>query len=116
MHELALVESLVETVSATLPDETLTVIRVEVGGLVAVVPDAMRFCFDVCTRGTRLEGVRLDIIEVPGRGQCLACGAEFELTHFPLCACGSADVHVRSGNELRVKDVEVLSRQTEPRP
>ena len=31
-------------------------VRVEVGQLVAVLPDALRFCFDVCAQGTVVEG------------------------------------------------------------
>ena len=32
----------------------------------AVMPDAIRFCFDICAKGTVLEGARLDIEVTPG--------------------------------------------------
>ena len=88
--------------------ERVTRVRLEVGRLTAVVPDAMRFCFEVCARGTSLEGAVLQIDEVPGRIRCARCGDETELADpIPLCPCGSAEVEVIAGRELRIKEVEV---------
>ena len=50
-------------------------VRLEIGQLAAVMPDAMRFCFDVCARNTVLEGAALEIVEIPGRALCDDCGA-----------------------------------------
>jgi hydrogenase nickel incorporation protein HypA/HybF len=109
MHELALMESLVETVADNVGDAKVTAVRLEVGRLAAVVPDSLRFCFDVCVRGTPLEGAVLDIIEIGGRGRCGACGREMSVAHFAcICACGSSDVSLLAGQELRIRDVEVI--------
>lgn len=108
MHELALTETVVQMVRERLGDERVVRVRLEVGRRMAVVPDALRFCFDVCSRGTSLDGARLEIDEVAARGRCRACGDEGELPDaLPLCACGSADVEVAGGDELRIKEVEV---------
>jgi hydrogenase nickel incorporation protein HypA/HybF len=110
VHELGLVESLVQTVEDALGDERVLAVWLEVGALVAVVPDALRFCFDVCAQGTRLEGARLDIAEVPGRGRCRSCGVTLELAAGPpVCACGSVDVEITAGLELRIREVEVAA-------
>jgi hydrogenase nickel incorporation protein HypA/HybF len=66
MHELALMESLVETVVENVGNAKVASVRLEVGRLAAVVPDSLRFCFDVCARGTSLEGAVLEIIEMTG--------------------------------------------------
>lgn len=109
MHELALIESLVEAVDEQVEQGRVTAVRLEVGTLVAVVPDAMHFCFDVCTRGTRLEGASLEIAELPGRARCRSCGAEVTLnTPLARCACGGIDLEVLAGHELRIKEVEVV--------
>jgi hydrogenase nickel incorporation protein HypA/HybF len=42
------------------------VVRLRVGRDACVSPDALRFCFDVCTRGTPLEGAALEIVEGTG--------------------------------------------------
>ncbi len=108
MHELALVEGVVDAVTRAVGDRRVRRVRVVVGSLVAVVPDAMRFCFDVCAKATPLEGALLEIVEVPARGRCRSCGAEIELPEpIPLCPCGAADVEILAGNELLIRDVEV---------
>ena len=40
-----------------------------------VMPDAIRFCFDVVAQGSALDGAALDIVEIPGRARCRDCGA-----------------------------------------
>jgi hydrogenase nickel incorporation protein HypA/HybF len=107
VHELTLTENVVQAVTARLGTKRVVRVRLEIGRLMAVLPDAMRFCFDVCTRGTSLEGARLDIDELPARGRCRTCGTEADLEDVALCPCGSADVEVLSGRELRIKEVEV---------
>jgi hydrogenase nickel incorporation protein HypA/HybF len=41
-------------------------VRLEIGRLSSVMPEAIRFCFDVCARGTALEGAELEIVELAG--------------------------------------------------
>jgi hydrogenase nickel incorporation protein HypA/HybF len=87
----------------------VTVVWLEVGQLSTVEPSALRFSFDVVMRGTLAEGARLEIIEVPGQAWCMACsetvsvGQRFE----PCPRCGSYQLQVTSGGELRVKELEV---------
>lgn len=109
MHELALMESLVATVDEQVAEARVTKVRLEIGRLSCVAPDALRFCFEVCAAGTRLEGAALDIVEIPGRGRCRACDAEVALDDvLATCGCGSFDLQVIAGQELRLKDVEVV--------
>jgi hydrogenase nickel incorporation protein HypA/HybF len=108
VHELALTDGVVQMVRERVGNERVTLVRLEVGLGTAVVPDATRFCFEVCARGTSLEGAELQIDEVPGRIRCARCGGESELAEpIPLCPCGSAEVEVIAGRELRIKEVEV---------
>jgi len=40
---------------------------------------------------------------------CRTCGTAFETGEvLPLCDCGSADVEVQGGRELRIREVEVV--------
>ena len=108
MHELALTESIVSTIEARLGAARVVRVRLEVGRLTAVEPEALRFAFAACTEGTSLGGARLEIVGVDARGRCRACGREAELDGVvALCACGSADVELLAGNELVIKEVEV---------
>jgi hydrogenase nickel incorporation protein HypA/HybF len=108
MHELSITESVVAAVTDRLGDERVEVITLEVGRLSGVVPDSIRFCFDLCTEGTPLQGATLDIIDIAGRAHCRTCGTDFDLAdQIPLCGCGSTDLEILSGEELRIKNVMV---------
>jgi hydrogenase nickel incorporation protein HypA/HybF len=73
-----------------------------------VVPDSIRFCFDLAAEGTGLAGARLEITEPPARCRCRTCGAEFRPgTPIAACPCGSADVAVLAGEELKIVSVQV---------
>jgi hydrogenase nickel incorporation protein HypA/HybF len=108
MHELAITESLVSTVADRVGDAKVRRIRLLVGRLSGVLPDAMMFCFDVCAKGTALEGARLEIDEVAARARCRECRRESVIEDpIPLCPCGSPDIALLSGKELRIQEVEV---------
>jgi hydrogenase nickel incorporation protein HypA/HybF len=108
VHELSVAESVVEAVVARTGQARVTVLRLAVGRLSGVVPDALRFCFDLVAEGTPLEGTELVIEEPAGRAECSSCGAGFPVDDLVLlCPCGSADVAVTAGRELLVRSVEV---------
>jgi len=109
VHELAIIEGVLGTVTERLPDATISCVRLEVGALSGVVPDSLRFCFDLATEGTSLQGASLEITETPGRCRCRSCGREFAPEHPPilLCPCGSADAEVLAGHELTIASVQV---------
>jgi hydrogenase nickel incorporation protein HypA/HybF len=110
MHEVALMDGVISAITERVgADDRVTLVRLEVGRLAGVEPDALRFCFDVCASGTPLEGAALEILDVPGRARCRDCGAPIDAASpFPLCPCGSADLELLSGQELRIKEVEVI--------
>ena len=108
VHELAIAESVVGAVVDKVGDGPVLAVRLEVGRLSGVVPDSLLFCFEVVVNGTGLEGARLEIDEPPGRAYCRTCGDEFVLDDpIMLCPCGSADLEVLSGQQLRILSVEV---------
>ncbi len=108
MHELAITESLVAAVAERLPDQRISCVRLEIGALSGVVADSVRFCFDLVTEGTSLEGARLEIDEPAAVCHCRVCGTDFE-PDWPivLCPCGSADATVVAGQDLRITSVQV---------
>ncbi len=108
MHEMSITQSVVDAVVGRLGDAQVKVVRLEIGRLSGVVPDSVRFCFDVLCSGTSLEGARLDIDEPSGRARCRDCGGEFDIDDFILlCPCSSANVEVLAGKQLRIRSVEV---------
>jgi hydrogenase nickel incorporation protein HypA/HybF len=109
MHELAITESVVDMVVGRTAGRRIAGVHLQVGRLSGVVPDAMRFCYEIATAGTSLEGSTLEIDETPGRASCRSCGMDFETDDLLLlCPCGSADVRIVSGSELLVTSVELV--------
>ncbi|MGV0792570.1 hydrogenase maturation nickel metallochaperone HypA/HybF [Mycolicibacterium sp. XJ1819] len=108
MHEMAITQSVVDAVCEHAAGRRVHSVRVEVGTLCAVVPDAMRFCFELATEGTVADGARLDLAVQPATAHCRSCGTAFALPDpILLCPCGSADVEVLSGRELKILSMEV---------
>jgi hydrogenase nickel incorporation protein HypA/HybF len=108
MHEMAITESIVAAVSERIGPERVQRVVLEIGRLSGVEPDAISFCFEICAKDTTLEGALLEIRAIPGRAHCAACGADVELD-FPVgvCGCGSLELAIVSGRELRIKEVEL---------
>jgi hydrogenase nickel incorporation protein HypA/HybF len=108
VHELAITQSMVDAIVDRLGNARVTAVHVRIGKVSGVVPDAVRFCFDLVAEGTPVEGARLQIDEPEGRARCRSCTAEFGVADLLLiCACGSADVELLSGQELSISAVEV---------
>jgi hydrogenase nickel incorporation protein HypA/HybF len=108
VHELGITQEIVAIAAEHSRGARVARVIVEIGRFTAVLPDAVRFCFDLCSEGTAVEGATLVIVEVPGRGSCRRCGLE-QLFDQPvgLCSCGSMDIEWTGGDELRVQRVEV---------
>lgn len=107
MHELGITQNIVAIAAEYAGGSKVSSVAIEIGKLTAILPDAIRFCFDVCCQGTALEGARLDIIETPGLGRCRRCGSEINLEQpFGSCNCGSHDLEIIQGQELKIKSLE----------
>ena len=110
VHELAITESVIDAITGRFGDAKIIRVLLEIGKLSGVVPDAVRFCFDIAAGGTPLGGAMLEILETPGRARCRACAAQIEINGpIALCPCGSANLEFTGGTELRIKEVEVAN-------
>ena len=113
MHEMSLCEGIREvlTEQALAHDATrITRVRLEIGRFAGVERRALDFAFDVVMRGSPAEGAVLEVIDLPARAVCYGCGATVELTGRldPCPDCGSGRVSPISGDEMRIKDLELI--------
>jgi hydrogenase nickel incorporation protein HypA/HybF len=109
MHELSITRSIVDICSERAAGARVARVTLEIGRLICVLPDALRFCFDVCAEGTCLAGSKLEIVRIAGRARCRACGDEVALDDFLTpCGCGSHDLHYLAGEDLRIKEMELI--------
>ena len=108
MHELGITQNIVNIVSEHAGDARVSRVLLEIGQLSMVVPDAIRFCFDIVSKDTMLEGAELQINEIAGRARCNACACEFAIDQpFGRCHCGSTNIRCIAGEELKIKEMEI---------
>lgn len=112
MHEMSIAEGVVQLLEDQAAAQGFSRVKgvwLEIGPLAAVDSRALRFCFDVVTRDSLAEGARLEIIELPGRAWCLSCSTSVAISQRYDCCpnCGSHQLQVTQGDELRVKELEV---------
>ena len=112
MHEMALCESIVQVLEQQAAVQNYAVVkavRLEIGPLAGVELEALRFSFDVVTRGTLADRAKLEIIETKGEAWCMQCAKTVPVSQrFDACPdCDSYQLQVTSGEELRIKELEV---------
>ena len=117
MHEMSLAAALVDIIREEMGKSgaaRLVMARVRHGALSNVVPDALSLGFEVMTKGTDLEGARLELVEEALLLACGACGREFSPDPSPTALfapcpfCGEVIGHaVRAGKNLYLDHIEV---------
>ena len=111
MHEVAIMTEAVRmaTESAqTAGAKRVTALRLRIGVLSGVVPDALQFAWDVVRGDTMLAEARLDIDSIAAVCWCAKCQVEFEckdlISECPQCHELSSEW--RRGRELEIAAVE----------
>ena len=112
MHELSLCHSVLQILESEARRQGFSRVRrvrLEIGALAGVEPQAMAFGFEVAMRGSLAEGAQLEIIKAPGQAWCADCAQPVIIDErYDACPrCQGYQLRVTGGTELRVKDLEV---------
>ena len=113
MHELSIVESLIDQVRETLAeqDEKGRVLKLElaIGRLSGVSCEAVRFAFGLLSVGTVVEGTEIVIQQPKAVSNCRDCGARPEIDELVIVCpeCGSSDISIEGGRELLLHSIDV---------
>ncbi|WP_331767647.1 hydrogenase maturation nickel metallochaperone HypA [Embleya sp. NBC_00896] len=112
MHEMSIAAAVVDQIESRARAggaHAVLTVRLQVGELAGVVPEALAFCFELACAGTVSEGAELIVEPVPARARCIPCATEWAVGMPPdLCCsrCGrGAGVDLLAGRELRILDV-----------
>lgn len=112
MHELSIMESaLQKAVDRALESGAtrICVIKLRIGALSGVVPEALQFAFPSVSQGTIAESATLEIETAPGRFWCNVCRNEFSsqamIGECPVCQTPSAEL--RSGRQMELVSMEI---------
>ena len=114
MHEMSLAQGILQVVLDAAEDEKILRVRLQVGRLQMVTPDALEFSFRLLAAGTRADEAIIDVQETPAMLRCGQCGSEIELglpqSNCP--SCGASDIEVLAGHEIIVDAIELESGET----
>ena len=116
MHEMGIALQIIEIAQKSIPADMagsrVVKVNLTVGKLAAVVPDSLRFCFEVATQDTPLAGAKLIIDEKDVVAQCNECHNKWTIEGpaFSCPACSSGKIKILSGRELDIQSIEIAER------
>ncbi len=112
MHELSVAESILDILTENARSsgyQRVKLVRLEIGALACIEPEALRFCFDAVMKDSLADGATLEIARTLGQGWCTPCcrSVVIEALYDACPLCGNPNVKVTAGTAMRVKEVEV---------
>jgi hydrogenase nickel incorporation protein HypA/HybF len=118
MHELTVAIQIRRGLETELASDEGTlvadVVRVQVGALSGIVPEALQFAWPhAVADSAALGSARLDIDWINVQLLCVACNDVYTLTEFRSLRCPhcrSPDVEIIAGDELDIASVDVRER------
>jgi hydrogenase nickel incorporation protein HypA/HybF len=113
MHEVGLMQSVLEIAFAKTRDagaSRIERLKLRVGDLSGVVPEALQFAFEAASPGTAAQGAELELERVPAECWCEHCGLDFrpEDIIYACPKCGEISTQIETGRELELVSLEVV--------
>ncbi len=111
MHELSLIENIIDIILEEMPKHNLTRIEsisLKVGQMRQVVPEALLFGFECLSKDTPLEGAELIMENIAIKGRCDHCEEDIILENWfdPCPGCGAMHLPIVAGKELEIVEFE----------
>ena len=112
MHEGHFTEQIVEAIVGELkkhPGKPVESVTVKVGEVYHLMPDSVLMHYDLITKGTALEGVKLNILEESMQVFCSQCSKQgpVEDHHLLLCSfCHSRQVKPVAGDKVTIEQIK----------
>ena len=113
MHETDMTKALILTMKDWYQSQPkklqIEKVHLVVGQFTCVEPVGLQFAFEVQTRNTFLEGVKLIIKDIPLIAFCHSCQQEYEPRlglQYSCPICKSPMEDIRSGRELKIDRIE----------
>jgi hydrogenase nickel incorporation protein HypA/HybF len=112
MHEVGIVTQALDMALEAAKKENaarITLMRMRIGDLAGVVPEALEFAFSVVTRETIAEGAKFEWDAVPVLCRCDRCQKDFtpDAMAYRCPDCGELATKILSGREIEVTEIEV---------
>ena len=112
MHELSIVQNIIEIVTAEAEKSSakkVTGVHLEIGKLSGVEYKLIEFALKNLSKDSVLDSAEIIIDKPAGRARCNECGNKFAMDDFiGYCdACKSFDIEIINGKELRIKNITI---------
>ncbi len=112
MHEVSIMQSALEIALEQAQEQGATkihVLRLQVGELSGVVPEALEFAFDVVVQGTIAAEAQLEVDYIPVVCHCSNCNRDFQPANlfYECYQCQQISIEVVRGRELEIVSLEV---------
>ncbi len=114
MHELGVVFHIMDSLEAVAQENHVTRVQsvtVEVGEVSTVIPDYLTDCWQwAVKKRPLLQNCRMEVEILPAVTWCDSCKTEYAtVQHGRICPhCGSEKTWLLKGNELNIKEIEVI--------
>lgn len=108
MHELGLCTAIVDAVEQRAGERPVARVRVHVGRLHHVHPEAFDQSFAIAAMGTVADGAAAELVLLPVRARCQSCTHAWSTDELPSTCptCGMVDVELVGGDELLLESIE----------
>ena len=112
MHEMSIVQSLIAIVEDEMINNnarTLKSVRVKIGEMSGIVPEALSTCFEILIANSDMKDAMLKMDIEPLVGCCRKCKEEFKVVEYKFSCpeCNSTDIDIVSGREMSIVEIEV---------
>jgi hydrogenase nickel incorporation protein HypA/HybF len=113
MHEMSIVQALIEQVEAEIERAgqagRVTRLELAIGTLSGVHADSIRFAFDLMSPGTIVQDAELIISQPAAQLDCRQCGTAQQISDVVMACplCGSTDVTIHGGTELLLVSIDL---------
>ncbi|MBS0011504.1 MAG: hydrogenase maturation nickel metallochaperone HypA [Bacteroidales bacterium] len=112
MHELTVAGNIIDIVTAEAGkagSEAVQEVMLEIGLLAGIEYESLNFALEALAPGTVIDKATVSIEKPGGAAKCNDCAYEFPFEMFMgSCGrCGSTDLLIIGGNELRVKSITI---------
>ena len=112
MHEMSLCEGILQVIETEAKKQNFSKVKsviLEIGTLAGIEVSAMEFSFGAVMQGSIAEDAALVIHTIEAQAWCMQCAETITIKeHIDACPkCESYQLQVSSGDEMRIKELEV---------
>ena len=112
MHELTVASNIIGIVASEAEERgarKVSEVCLEIGLLAGIEYDSLEFALEALTPGTVMADAVIIFEKPGGRAICRKCGNEILFENFTgsCSSCGSADMDIAGGKELRIKYITI---------